>query len=356
MSKVAFSKDRLSHHGERYPSHQGPRQARTVSAAPLTAVELVKTLRRREQLQRYAQQSGQSTDQLAVLLMLSPARIEELTSGRAPISNELATHIEEMLQLPAAWLDQDTQLQDVPPQDAPLYRGAPDMITTPERPATAATVQESSPSLDKKQIYENRRLNLNMLTSERGSKNRLAQLAGTSGSRISLMTSSRKPVSDPFASGIEEGLRLPRGWLDKPRKAAEVPAHVWQSLRADGADTAPPAAAAPVEKKRLARPARSARGTYSAAGQAPAPQVALPEVATEASPPPSLRAAQGSAAHQATLTDSLTGLFDKAHGQSGPIAEALAKTILNLSAADKLSEARAFQLLGIVIAETTTQR
>lgn len=341
MSKVAFSKDRLSHHGERYPSHQGPRQARTVSAAPLTAVELVKTLRRREQLQRYAQQSGQSTDQLAVRLMLSPARIEELTSGRAPISNELATHIEEMLQLPAAWLDQDTQLQDVPPQDAPLYRGAPDMITTPERPATAATVQESSPSLDKKQIYENRRLNLNMLTSERGSKNRLAQLAGTSGSRISLMTSSRKPVSDPFASGIEEGLRLPRGWLDKPRKAAEVPAHVWQSLRADGADTAPPAAAAPVEKKRLARPA---------------PKVALPEVATEASPPPSLRAAQGSAAHQATLTDSLTGLFDKAHGQSGPIAEALAKTILNLSAADKLSEARAFQLLGIVIAETTTQR
>ncbi|MBV2264679.1 MAG: hypothetical protein KUL79_14160, partial [Thauera sp.] len=51
-----------------------------------------------------------------------------------------------------------------------------------------------------------------------------------------------------------------------------------------------------------------------------------------------------------------TGLFDKPAGQCGPIAEALAKTILNLSATDKLSEARAFQLLGVLIAETSPAR
>lgn len=49
-----------------------------------------------------------------------------------------------------------------------------------------------------------------MLTLRLGSKNRLAQLAGTSGSRISVMTSAHKPVSDPFAQAIEAGLRLPR--------------------------------------------------------------------------------------------------------------------------------------------------
>lgn len=49
---------------------------------------------------------------------------------------------------------------------------------------------------------------------------------------------------------------------------------------------------------------------------------------------------------------SATGLFDKTPGRCGPIAEALAKTVLNLSAADKLSEAKAFQLLGVLVTET----
>ncbi len=187
------------------------------------------------------------------------------------------------------------------------------IVEDPASATTDAQYPEWMPASDRKQLLENRRLNLIMLTGARGTKNRLAQLAGTSGSRISLMTSARKPVSDPFAVAIEDGLGLVRGWLDQLRSEGEVPEAVWRSLRADGA--AVPAQQAPSEQRgQDIRPAGGA--------QAPAARTT---------------------AHR---------LFDKTAGTSGPIAEALAKTILNLSAADKLSEEKAFQLLGELIAET----
>ena len=207
--------------------------------------------------------------------------------------------------------------------------------------ATRASAKDAPAApASKNQINENRRLNLCMLTVERGTKNRLAQLASTSGSRISLMTSARKPVSDPFAFAIEDALGLPRGWLDQLHSAGTVPAPVWQALGADGATQPTSARTAP--KAAVAAPARTATTPATIAVAAPSPAVApqAPAIATPRSPVPF----------------SPTGLFDKPAGQCGPIAEALVKTILNLSASDKLSEARAFELLGSLIAESSPPR
>ena len=57
------------------------------------------------------------------------------------------------------------------------------MIDSIEGAASAPAEARSATSSDKNQINENRRLNLCMLPTERGNKNRPAQLASTSGSR-----------------------------------------------------------------------------------------------------------------------------------------------------------------------------
>lgn len=431
-------------------------------------------VRRKELFQRYARDAGLDADQLAVRLMLSPARILDLLCGRAPISNELATHIEEMLQLPASWLDQGGALEpgdppmidvlspapNVAPSQGPSQgpAQAPNAASNPASTAAPTTIAEALPAAavpaarvpaagagaaatavaDKKQRHEHRRLNLTMLTTERGSKNRLAQLAGTSGSRISLMTSARKPVSDPFAFAIEDGLGLPRGWLDQPRSPNSVPAAVWQSLQVDSAAatagaaaiaagtasatagttpaaTSPGATATANARAAAGRPRQGksaavarhaasapavaeypacgpAAAEYAASAPAASPLATGSSAMLGAPATPALSAAIGAPTTQslsasaatpgvqapslafsapgadvytgttgrpaatpavAAVSTAGTGLFDKPTGQCGPIAEALAKTILNLSATDKLSESRAFQLLGVLLSETS---
>lgn len=330
-------------------------------------------VRRKEFLQLYASDTGLDADSLAVRLMLSSARILDLLSGRAPISNELATHIEEMLQLPASWLDQGGTLEPGAPPMIDASAQAPSIATEAQPAAPVAqpgVVVQPTAVADKKQIHEHRRVNLTMLTAERGSKNRLAQLAGTSGSRISLMTSARKPVSDPFAFAIEDGLGLPRGWLDQPRSPDSIPTSVWQSLKVDG--TAPSATsgpliatptATPAGPGRPRQPAATQRATSGAAvvpttiGSAVTSAAAITEASSASAPAPTTSAPTApTQPAPVSLPASGTGLFDKPAGQCGPIAEALAKTVLNLSATDKLSEARALQLLGILISETSTSR
>jgi len=337
MDKVAFKKS--------FPRQQGRTQTgsdrgrKSDGPKPVASSDILATVKRREMFRRYIADASLNTDQLATRLMLSPSRIDELISGRSPISNELATHIEEMLQLPASWLD----------QGGPLIIGELPM-PHPVEDTAAASADAQDPihvqASDRKQVMENRRLNLIMLTSERGTKNRLAQLAGTSGSRISLMTSARKPVSDPFAYAIEDGLGFARGWLDQIHSEQDVPAPVWQSLRNDVAAT--PEAATSAEPTRSSAPRSVPRAPRMQAAPAAVASV-LAESATTAS----ATAAADSAPRQTPASAvSATGLFDKTPGRCGPIAEALAKTVLNLSAADKLSEAKAFQLLGVLVTET----
>jgi hypothetical protein len=178
--------------------------------------------------------------------------------------------------------------------------------------------RQARPRVDA-QTGEIRRANLQMLTATRGSKQVLASLAGMNSSRISLMTSGRKPVSDPFSIAIEDALSLPRGWMDSPRDPGEVSSETWRKLGGFPED---------------AVAAREAAARVEQAGGDPFLLAAL--------------AAKGSAGKSGS---NINPLFNKPVGQIGPIAEALAKTVIKLSQTEKLSEEQAFELLGKIISE-----
>lgn len=180
---------------------------------------------------------------------------------------------------------------------------------------------EKRPVPDRQSKLEARRANLIMLTQQRGSKNQLAALSDTTPSRISLMASGRKPVSDPFAHGIERGINVSEGWLDFVRAKTEVPDSVWNLLRVYGdkiEERANPKA------KSASAPQQTNIKQKAIAGSKVAP-------VTQPIMPP----------------DSST-LFVKNQGETGPIALALSKTVLRLSAEDRLSEEQAFHLLGML--------
>lgn len=184
-----------------------------------------------------------------------------------------------------------------------------------------------------------RKQNLMLLTERRGTKNTLTRLAGLNGSRVSLMTSGRKPVSDRFAHAIEDALKLSRGWLDHPRSADEVPGNVWILLSSSPAEahsnireTAASPATAPERAERRV-PAPPHLQATVASGRNAASRVNPPQ-------------------NHALESSRSSALFDKRSGQCGAIAEALAKTIITLSSSDRLSEFRAFELLGMLLKES----
>lgn len=183
---------------------------------------------------------------------------------------------------------------------------------------TAAPARQARPRIDA-QTGEIRRANLQMLTATRGSKQVLASLAGMNSSRISLMTSGRKPVSNPFSVAIEDALMLPRGWMDQAREPSEVSDEVWRRLGGFPDD---------------AIAARQVSATPAAAHSSVSVQT---KAATPGQPQPPASGANP--------------LFSKPNGQIGPIAEALAKTIVKLSQAEKLSEEQAFELLGKLLGD-----
>lgn len=177
--------------------------------------------------------------------------------------------------------------------------------------------RQARPRVDA-QTGEIRRANLQMITATRGSKQVLASLAGMNSSRISLMTSGRKPVSDPFSIAIEEALALPRGWMDTPREPHDVSNETWSKLGGFPED------------------AVAAREAATRAGRSGTDPFILAALATSGA---------------ARSGNKVNPLFNKPVGQIGPIAEALAKTIIKLSQAEKLSEEHAFELLGKIISE-----
>ena len=327
-------------------------------------LDVEKAILRKDALARYRNDTGLNDEALAIRLMLPLERLRTLLAGRSPITNELATHIEEMLSLPASWLDECTAppvVSEAPqsqnplnalPSYAPPPTGDRDMIT-PTEANNARTATRRMPKEQKLQIEEHRRQNLSMLTSQRGTKHRLAQLAGTSGSRISLMTSGRKPVSEPFAMGIEDGLSLPRHWLDVPHQVKDVPPTVWELLMAEPTDAeVPEEVIAPVTRQpaRVKRPRVAAPPAYAVAEEHDT--VAVIERTPTHTPAHPLATAPAAASIASTAS---SPMFEKEPGKAGAIAEALAKTILRLSATDKLSEARAFQLLGTIIEDNAAR-
>lgn len=194
-------------------------------------------------------------------------------------------------------------------------------------------------SAEKKHTFEIRRSNVAMLTDQRGTKHRLAELAGTSGSRISLMTSGRKPVSDSFAFAIEDGLGLTRGWLDVKQDLDDVPNCIWVKLGVGNTNHA-------IFSNTLSATSGNAdmtsQGINPSNTTLPSEQYGREKKRKSAT----IEGSSGFRTNAMTPSSSTTGLFDKPKGTVGPIAEALAKTILNLSAEDLLSEHRAFEILG----------
>lgn len=184
---------------------------------------------------------------------------------------------------------------------------------------TDTSIRQARPRVDA-HTGEIRRANLQMLTATRGSKQVLASLAGMNSSRISLMTSGRKPVSDPFSTAIEDALSLPRGWMDTAHEPGEVSNETWRTLGGFPED-------AIAAREAAARAEQSAADPFMLAA---------------------LGAKGGASGKKGTMVNPL---FSKPTGQIGPIAEALAKTVIKLSQAEKLSEEQAFELLGKIISE-----
>jgi plasmid maintenance system antidote protein VapI len=328
-----------------------------------SGVSVASGIRRRDMLNFFASQAGHSVDGLALELMIDPARVAELLDGGALISSELATHIEEMLGLPASWLDKGSKDQAI--SLTPKELGVKDEVESllpldnhlpyssaninrsramnRENVRTDQPVSKDQPEykipVGKTPVGLTRKQNLILLTERRGTKNTLSQLAGLNGSRISLMTSGRKPVSDPFAHAIEEALELPRGWLDLPRAVDDVPASVWALLSVSPSDT-------PTDAPETV--ARAPAAPVLAERPAPIPKPPGTEVRNNNDVIPPSRVVHG---RDISIKKSSV-LFDKEPGQCGAIAEALVKTIITLSSTDQLSEAKAFQLLGLLIKET----
>lgn len=290
-------------------------------------------------LRRFMETLNLSIEELSSRLEIPSNRVRDYLQERVSIGNETAMHIEEILSLTPCWLDQPNApipghvMLDMPSTSAPPPLSEKANVTNDSMKEISLMTEESVERLPKELSSEKhsvsnrqskleaRRANLIMLTQQRGSKNQLAVLSDTTPSRISLMASGRKPVSDPFADGIERGINVPQGWLDFVHVKTEVPDSVWNLLRVDGdkiderANPKAKVASAPqatnVKKKAIA-------GNKGA----PVTQPIMPN-------------------------DSST-LFVKNQGETGPIAIALSKTVLRLSAEDRLSEEQAFHLLGML--------
>lgn len=322
------------------------------------------SIRRKENLKRYMQTLQLSVDSLALRLEISRVRLADYLEGSMFISNELAMHVEEMLQLPPSWLDlpdpvvpeakpiteQPTSIADsehIKEHSFPEHKA----LSTPTLKEYAAALDTSDhpgeitsmmirpmqkANMDRQAKLDARRGNIVMLTQLRGSKNQLALLAGTNPSRISLMASGRKPVSDPFAQAIEDGLGVAHGWLDLLHTEEEVPANVSLLLR-PSVDTRSD------DGNVCTVPAQKIHSTQAIKEK----QVTIHETSA-VTLAPSIK--ENVFVKPATLRSAApSALFTKQAGLPGPIAEALAKTVLRLSETDQLSEEKAFQLLGALL-------
>lgn len=289
-------------------------------------------------LRRFMETQNLSLEELSSRLEIPSHRVRDYLQERISIGNETAMHIEEILSLSPCWLDQpnapvpgqvmmDTSITSAPPPSV-IVKVTNESIKEITL-MTEESIQglqnelriEKKPVPDRQSKLAARRANLIMLTQQRGSKNQLAALSDTTPSRISLMASGRKPVSDPFARGIERGINVPEGWLDFVRAKPEVPDSVWNLLRVYGnkiEERANPKA----KSASVLQHTNTEKKAIAGNKETPVTQPIMPP-------------------------DSST-LFVKNQGETGPIALALSKTVLRLSAEDRLSEEQAFHLLGML--------
>lgn len=306
-------------------------------------------------------------DKLAIALELMPARLAELLSGRSPITAEMAMHIEDELHLTGGWLSDSAseystaqagaqagaqaapptrfpppaksaqqparppivaklalspktmaaapkaaaaQKKPVAPKTLVVQKKKPaapaaSPVTSPATPAvTSAATPSQPPAVDVGDGAQPvRRMNLMLLTEQKGEKAALSRALNVHESLISLKLKSR-PLTREFCASVEDAYGLDEGWLDAPR--LDLPDGVKrlggdlrrgrpataQKPRPAAPKSAPPAAApmaaAPVAKRAPVPAAAPAPSTQPEAppAAAPAPVAAAPAAAAEPQPAP----------------------------------------------------------------------
>lgn len=310
-------------------------------------------------------------------LGVTAQRLTELTNGQADINNEMVMFIEDQLHLPSGWLDGihimalETPLPDLPeghqaPQEtalpllsvvpplsnrdevvtqtseASIQEAAPQEINVeaasetqenteiprvepdPVKEGKAIVTTESESSTEESQaietnqtedpdVYRIRQINLNRLLNLRGMRSALGRKLSLSGGLIKEYLEFEKMIEDGRAKEFENAFGLPAGWLD--HRQTEIPEGTLERVH----------------------PGLRQRNQESvAAGATDTGQSAtMPAATAPQASPVSDRASDRAAVQTDAIRDN-----------ASPVAKALAKTILEQSKSGRLSDKRAYQLLG----------
>jgi plasmid maintenance system antidote protein VapI len=242
---------------------------------------------------------------LGAALELSPKRVGELLSGQALITPEMAMHIEDELNLPGGWMSDPSAVYPIPPAQAAAPEDSPaeppaTEPTTPAKPTPGTTAvtrtaaPKKTPAADAPsqpaallgpavsqppktpdsdtETQAIRRMNLTLLTEQKGEKAALARALGVHESLISLKLKDParggRPLTRDFCQEVEKAYSLEAGWMDIPR--LELP----EKVKRLGGDLP------------RGRPAKRVPSqVVPAAPTAPAPTAAEPAVTPRAAAP-----------------------------------------------------------------------
>lgn len=281
---------------------------------------------RLKNLQILLRLAGNNIQQLSNTLQIIPGRLGDLLEGIAPITDELAVHVKESLGIIGYGLDEkfafEQKLSEAM-RDA-LAGGkevknetADDIQELPE--TTKVTVEtihgaaETDQTAKMQNIDESdkigdlRRLNLKRLTNERGYKNRLSNILNEPDNYVSTLLLKRRKFTDKLARRIEAAIDLSAGWLDVEHADSDVP----QIQKFTSDEKAAPSST-------RTRTAKKAPATV-----------------------------------KNTVTDipvtTKKDTADSRHDHGGPVAEALRKTLDEKITNGQLSEAEAYEMLGMLL-------
>lgn len=298
------------------------------SMAPADAAKHAIRLSNLKKIQR----AFKDEDKLAIALELSPLRVRELLAG-APITAEMAMHIEDELHLAGGWLSNPASVYVAPPARRSDVQSEPEpsaqetggqrakgpskqaggaKLSLPTRPAApkaaSAAVKKTpapptGPVVTKKasrkpapapvvvsdeSMQQIRKMNLLLLTEQKGEKAALSRTLGVDQSLISLKLGSR-PLTRDFCSSVEKAYELEEGWMDVtrltlPEGVKRLGGDLRRGRPALRADAAPktqakstPAKPATAATPPAAKPAVAAPEQLPAATPAPAQAARAPE-------------------------------------------------------------------------------
>jgi hypothetical protein len=230
------------------------------------------------------------------------------------------------------------------PQPAPAT-----LARSTEKSSTPAVKRSRAPAdPEELRLREVRKNNLAMLTSAPGAKSKVGELSGLSPVNISHRLHGTKHFDRETAEMFCRVLGLPAGWFEVPRSPEEVPSALRELLGT-------PREAAVLENKPVS-PLKAA---------APSPRVkGAPRQALVATEPPAVRLSAVPSGPQVVTNQKPTApspaaapvptIQTPAQAQSlaeaGPVAEALARTVLAMSSRGSLSENKALEFLNLLMA------